>query len=106
MNVWQKLRNHRRLKLAKKVSHDQFILDAIARLRKPPHEGIHVVFSNFNAAFLKYYGSEARPFVDDAAKRKLISLRPARGGAIIGPYKEEAAPAEPDEVLDKILGKK
>jgi len=66
-----------------KLTHRQFVEQAIKSLRKPPHKGIHVVYSNFNAAFRAYFGEDPRPIVDKMVEDGFLVLRLIKGGALI-----------------------
>ncbi len=41
----------------KKLTEEEFVLQAIKKLRKEPFRGIHSVYSGFNEAFRKYFGT-------------------------------------------------
>jgi hypothetical protein len=41
----------------RKLTEEEFVLQAIKRLRKEPFRGIHSVYSGFNEAFRKYFGT-------------------------------------------------
>jgi hypothetical protein len=40
-----------------KLTEEEFIAQAIKKLRKDPYRGIHSVYSGFNEAFRKYFGT-------------------------------------------------
>jgi len=41
----------------KKLTEEEFVVQAIKNLRKEPFRGIHTVYSGFNEAFRKYFGT-------------------------------------------------
>jgi len=41
-----------------KLTEEEFVLQAIRKLRKDPFRGIHTVYSGFNEAFRKYFESD------------------------------------------------
>ena len=41
----------------KRLSEEEFVIQAIRRLRKDPFRGIHSVYSGFNEAYRKYFGT-------------------------------------------------
>jgi len=41
----------------RKLNEEEFVLQAIKKLRKEPYRGIHGVYSGFNEAFRKYFGA-------------------------------------------------
>jgi hypothetical protein len=84
----------------RKLSKEDFVLQAIRNLRKPPYKGIHAVFSSFNSAFKEYFGEEARETVDRMAKEGKIGRRMVRGGPML--YLPGEIP-EGEDTLGKIL---
>jgi hypothetical protein len=48
---WPKMEEKR------KLTEEEFVLQAIKKLRKEPFRGIHSVYSGFNEAFRKYFGT-------------------------------------------------
>lgn len=87
----------------RKLSKEDFVLQAIKNLRKPPYKGIHVKFSSFNSAFQIYFGEESRDTVDQMAKEGKIETRMVRGGPML--YLPGEMPLAED-TLGKILGGK
>ena len=74
----------------KKLSHEEFTLRAIDKLRNDNYKGIHSVFSGFNQAFREYFGSdpvEAQKAL--VTKGKIVTV-PAKRGVMI--YKPEDKP--------------
>jgi hypothetical protein len=67
-----------------KLSPAEFSLQAIRDLRKPPHKGIHAVYSGFNAAFRKYFpGSDPVKTVTELSENGIIVSKITRGGALL-----------------------
>jgi len=85
---------------AGKISEDQFVTQAIKNLRTDRSKGIHVVYSNFNAAFKSYYGKEARETVDKLCDAGKLAKRAVRGGVMI--YLPGEAPEIKDRSADTI----
>ena len=85
----------------KKLTEEEFTLQAIKTLRKRPYKGIHAVFSGFNVAFKEYFGKDARDTVDRLIAEKKIESRMVRGGPML--YLPGEMPTN-TSALDKILG--
>ncbi|MBE3144417.1 MAG: hypothetical protein IMZ61_10915 [Planctomycetes bacterium] len=83
-----------------KLSELDFTTRAIANLRTDRSKGIHVVYSNFNAAFKQYYGKEARETVDKLCEAGKLAKRVVRGGVMI--YLPGEAPIITDRSADTI----
>lgn len=89
---------------AAKMTHREFVERSIKALAKPGYHSIHVVYSGFNNAFREYFGEDPRPHVDQLAKDGVITLRPAKGGALIAlPDGEKKESEGPNAALAKIL---
>lgn len=88
-----------------KMTHEEFVLRAIRKLRKPPYKGIHTVYSGFNAAFREYFNEDPVPATKHLAQSGSIVVRPAKGGATL--FLPEDAPggggAGGADALKKIL---
>ena len=84
-----------------KLSEEEFVVRAIKKLRKPPYKGIHTVFSGFNDAFKRYFGTNPIETTQRLAKEGKIRIRPIKGGVML--YLPEDAPGSPENALDKIL---
>jgi hypothetical protein len=85
-----------------KISEEEFVFRAIRRLRKPPYNGIHSVYSGFNQAFKEHFGKNPVEVTKKMAEEGKIVTRPVRGGVML--YIPEEAPKPKDNVLKKILG--
>jgi hypothetical protein len=89
--------------MTEKLSYEEFIRQAILRLRTGSYKGIHSVFSGFNEAFKKYYdGINPVEITNQLAKEKKIFIRPVKGGVML--YLPEDAPQinRGDEALKKM----
>ena len=86
----------------KRLSKEDFVLQAIKSLRKFPYKGIHAVFSGFNSAFREYFGEEPKETIDSMVSKGQIESRMVRGGPML--YLPGEKP-EGNHALDKILGK-
>jgi hypothetical protein len=88
----------------KKLSEEEFIVQAIKKLRKDPFRGIHSVYSGFNEAFRKYFGTDPVEATSRMAAEKKIEIRPFKGGAML--FLPGEAPKRPstEEIIQLILG--
>jgi len=85
-----------------KISEEEFVFRAIRRLRKPPYNGIHSVYSGFNQAFKEHFEKNPVEVTKKIAEEGKIVTRPVWGGGMM--YIPEEAPKPRDNVLKKILG--
>ena len=77
--------------MAEKLSHEEFIKQAIVKLRTGNFRGIHSVYSGFNEAFKKYFnGEDPVKVTTKLAKEGKIVIRPTKGGVVL--YLPEEAP--------------
>jgi hypothetical protein len=82
----------------------KFTLKAIQTLRKPPHKGIHSVFSGFNAAFREYFPDlDPVQTVIELAEKEIIVSRRTRGGALL--YIPEETPVQENNTATDVLKK-
>ncbi|GEM_PF-163062 len=72
------------------LSPDEFVKRAIMSLRETDYKGIHSVYSGFNDAFKKYYGTDPVQVTATLSKEGKIVTRPVKGGVMI--YLPEDAP--------------
>lgn len=84
-----------------KLTEEEFVIRAIEKLRKPPYKGIHSVYSGFNDAFRRYFGTDPVQTIQRLAQEKKIGIRPVRGGVML--YLPEDAPGSSGNALTKIL---
>lgn len=85
-----------------KMSKEEFVLAAIHNLRTDKGKGIHVRFSGFNAAFEAEYGEASRATTDRMAEEGKITVRPAKGGAILYLPADVPIQLNVDSVLERI----
>ena len=88
----------------KKLTEEEFVVQAIKKLRKDPYRGIHTVYSGFNEAFRKYFGTNPIEATSKLAAEGKIEIRPFKGGAML--FLPGEAPKRPtlEEVIHLILG--
>lgn len=89
--------------MTEKLSHEEFVKQAILKLRTDKYKGIHSVYSGFNEAFKKYFdGEDPVKVTNQLAKEGKIIVRPARGGVVL--YLTEDAPkiTRGDQALKKM----
>ncbi len=89
--------------MTKKVSPEDFVRLAIAKLRSEPYKGIHSVYSGFNEAFKKYFaGDDPIQLTNQMAEDGKIALRPVKGGVVL--YLPEDGPktSRGEEALKKM----
>lgn len=87
--------------MSEELTKEEFVLQAIKILRKPPYKGIHAVYSGFNEAFRNYFKEDARDTVDKMIAEGKIESRMVRGGPML--YLPGEKPVG-DNALKKILG--
>jgi hypothetical protein len=88
----------------RKLSEEEFVLQAIKRLRKEPVRGIHSVYSGFNEAFRKYFGTNPVEVTTRLAAQGKMETRPFKGGVML--FLPGEAPKRPsaEEIIQLILG--
>jgi len=88
----------------RKLTEEEFVLQAIKKLRKEPFRGIHSVYSGFNEAFRKYFGTNPVEVTSKLAVEGKIETRPFKGGAML--FFPGEAPKRPsaEEIIELILG--
>lgn len=90
---------------ARRLTEEKFVERAITKLRGK-YKGIHTIYSGFNDAFRKYFGTNPVETTKRLAQDGKIIIRPVKGGVMI--YLPEDAkgsvPININETLDKILG--
>jgi hypothetical protein len=88
----------------RKLTEEEFVLQAIKKLRKEPFRGIHSVYSGFNEAFRKYFGTNPVEVTSKLAVEGKIETRPFKGGAML--FFPGEAPKRPsaEEIIQLILG--
>jgi hypothetical protein len=88
----------------RKLTEEEFVIQAIKKLRKDPFRGIHSVYSGFNEAFRKYFGTNPVEATSRLAAQGKIETRPFKGGVML--FFPGEAPKRPssDEITQLILG--
>jgi hypothetical protein len=88
----------------RKLTEEEFVVQAIKKLRKEPFRGIHSVYSGFNEAFRKYFGTNPVEATSRLADERKIEIRPFKGGAML--FLPGEAPKRPstEEIIQLILG--
>jgi len=67
----------------KKLTEEEFVIQAIKKLRKDPYRGIHSVYSGFNEAFRKYFGTNPVEATSRLAAEGKVETRPFKGGMML-----------------------
>jgi hypothetical protein len=88
----------------RKLTEEEFVLQAIKKLRKEPFRGIHSVYSGFNEAFRKYFGTNPVEATSRLAAEGKIEMRPFKGGVML--FLPGEAPKRPsaEEIIQLVLG--
>jgi len=88
----------------RKLTEEEFIIQAIKKLRKDPFRGIHSVYSGFNEAFRKYFGTNPVDATSRLAAQGKVETRPFKGGVML--FLPGEAPKRPssEEITQLILG--
>ena len=86
----------------KKLTEEEFVIQAIKKLRKDPYRGIHSVYSGFNEAFRKYFGTNPVEATTRLAAEGKVENRPFKGGMML--FLPGEAPKRPttDEIIQII----
>ena len=89
---------------SEKLSKEEFVLQAIKKLRTGNYKGIHAVYSGFNEAFREYFNEDPIKATEELEKKGIISLKPVKGGVILYDAKEvESKRGKSSKALGKIL---
>jgi hypothetical protein len=86
----------------RKLTEEEFVLQAIKRLRKEPFRGIHSVYSGFNEAFRKYFGTNPVEATSRLAAEGKIETRLFKGGVMFFLPGEAPKRASADEIVQLI----
>jgi hypothetical protein len=89
--------------MTEKLSYEEFVKQAILKLRTGDYKGIHTVYSGFNEAFRKYFdGANPIEITTQLAQEKKIVIRPVKGGVML--YLPEDVPqtSKAEQVLKKM----
>jgi hypothetical protein len=87
----------------RRLSEEEFVLQAIKKLRKEPFRGIHTVYSGFNEAFRKYFQKNPVEVTQKLAQEGKIEVRPFKGGAMLFLPGEGPKRPSPEEVIQTIV---
>jgi hypothetical protein len=87
----------------KRLTEEEFVVQAIKKLRKEPFRGIHSVYSGFNEAFRKYFGTNPVEATIKLASEGKVETRPLKGGVML--FLPGEAPKRPpiEEIVKMIL---
>lgn len=86
-----------------KLTEEEFVVQAIKRLRKDPFRSIHSVYSGFNEAFRKYFGTNPVEATSRLAAEGKIETRPVKGGAMLFLPGEAPKRPSPEDIIQLIL---
>ncbi len=87
----------------KRLTEEEFVIQAIKKLRKEPFRGIHSVYSGFNEAFRRYFNTNPVEATRRLATEGKIETRPFKGGVML--FLPGEAPQRPsvEEVIRTIV---
>jgi hypothetical protein len=88
----------------RKLTEEEFVVQAIRKLRKDPYRGIHSVYSGFNEAFRKYFGTNPVEATSRLAHEGKIETRPFKGGVMLFLPGEAPKRASAEEIIQLISG--
>jgi hypothetical protein len=89
--------------MSEKLSYEEFVKQAILKLRTGDYKGIHTVYSGFNEAFRKYFdGVNPIEITNQLAKEKKIVIRPVKGGVMLYLPEEVPQSDKAEQVLKKM----
>ena len=88
----------------KRLTEEEFVIQAIKKLRKDPYRGIHSVYTGFNEAFRKYFGTNPVEATSKLAAEGKVETRPFKGGVML--FLPGEAPQRPsaEEIIQLVLG--
>jgi hypothetical protein len=88
--------------MTEKLTYEEFVKQAILKLRTGDYKGIHTVYSGFNEAFRKYFdGANPIEITTQLAQEKKIVIRPVKGGVML--YLPEDVPQT--SIAEQVLKK-
>jgi hypothetical protein len=90
----------------KRLTEEEFVVQAIKKLRKDPYRGIHSVYSGFNEAFRKYFGTNPIEATTRLAAEGKIETRPFKGGVMLFLPGEAPKRLPTEEIIKIILGER
>jgi hypothetical protein len=86
-----------------KMSEEEFVINAIKKLRRPPYKGIHSVYSGFNEAFRVYFGKNPIDVTRKLANEGKIIVRPVKGGVMLYLPGDVRNIPKPQDIIKKIV---
>ena len=91
-------------KTERKLSHEEFTLRAIKKLRGK-YKSIHSNYSGFNQAFRLYFDEDPVEAVNNLAAEGKIDIHPTKGGVrLYLPGEMVTSRKEPEVILAAIIG--
>ena len=88
----------------KKLTEEEFIIQAIKKLRKEPYRGIHSVYSGFNEAFRRYFGTNPVEATSRLAREGKVETRLFKGGVMLFLPGEAPRRLSVEEIIQLIAG--
>jgi hypothetical protein len=89
--------------MTEKLTYEEFVKQAILKLRTGDYKGIHTVYSGFNEALRKYFdGANPIEITTQLAQEKKIVIRPVKGGVMLYLPDEVPQTSKADQVLKKM----
>jgi len=87
------------------LTEEEFVIEAIRKLRKEPYRGINSVFSGFNEAFRRHFNKDPIEFTSKMTSDGRIEIIPLKSGKGVMMYLPGEGPRgrKTDEALKKIL---
>jgi hypothetical protein len=85
-----------------KLTEKEFTTKAIVSLRKEGYKGIHAVYSGFNDAFEKYFGTDPKVATTKLQSEGQIAVTPAKGGVMLYLPKDKPESDRGASVLKKM----
>lgn len=89
--------------MTEKLTHEEFVKQAILKLRTGNYKGIHTVYSGFNEAFRKYFdGASPVEITNQLAQERKIVIRPVKGGVMLYLPEDFPQTSKAEQVLKKM----
>ncbi len=87
----------------KRLTEEEFVTQAIKKLRKDPFRGIHSVYSGLDEVFRKYFGTNPVEATSKLAKEGKIETRAFKGGVML--FSSWRGPSRPSaEEIIRLIG--
>ncbi|MDI7259712.1 MAG: hypothetical protein QME90_07310 [Thermodesulfobacteriota bacterium] len=87
----------------RRLSEEEFVVQAIKKLKKDPFRGIHSVYSGFNEAFRRYFRTNPVEATNRLAAEGKIETRPVKGGMMLFLPGEAPKRLSAEEIIQLIL---